>query len=366
MCKFEICYNEILDNLKNIKNGVNKDTLICGVVKADAYGFGLSKMCHLLKSRVDYFAVAKLSEFLKFKELKIDKPCLILSPLQNKEFLVAIKNGAEISVDSIDDLEYIVGVCNTYNLIAKIHIKIDTGMNRYGVKNQEKLLKILQKIKENAVIQLVGCYSHLFCAEKTQNNINQNKIFTRYKQIIQNFGFSPIFHISNSLGLKDKSLTYDMVRIGYDLYTNKQVSEHKFMCEVAEVKKVFKGETVGYDATYKAKKDMLIAVCNAGYADGVKRAFSNGGKVIIDNQFCDIIGNVCMDCFMADISSCEKVHKGDAVVIFGKVKEKLISVCDLAKRCDTIPYEIYTSISQRVKRVYRWRRYEYYNRKIQR
>ncbi|MBQ3048070.1 MAG: alanine racemase, partial [Clostridia bacterium] len=333
MCKFIVCNNEILDNLKEVKNNVNKNTLICAVVKADAYGFGLSKMCKLLSSRVDYFAVARLSEFLKYKELKIEKPCLILSPLQETEIAIAVKRGAEVTIDSFESLEYLIQVCNKNNIKAKVHLKIDTGMNRFGIKSVEKLQKILQKIKENAVIELVGCYSHLFCAEKTQNNKKQNEIFKRYKEIVLSYGFCPVFHMSNSLGLNDKSLTYDMVRVGYSLYTKKQNSEHKFVCEVALVKKVFKGETVGYSKTFKAKKDMIIAVCNAGYADGVKRALSNKGKVIIKNQFCDIVGSVCMDSFAVDVTKLDKVKKGDEVILFGKVKEMSISVCDLAKIC---------------------------------
>lgn len=365
MCRFIVCNNEILDNLKEVRKRLNRNTLVCAVVKADAYGFGMAKICHLLKSRVDYFAVARVSEFLKYKELGIDKPCLILSPLQNREYVIAIKEKAEITIDNCEDLEYVIGLCKNYNTSCKIHLKIDTGMNRYGIKTKEMLIKILEKIKESAVIDLVGCYSHLYNAQKTQFVEKQKEKFVEFKEIILSLGFSPIFHIANSIGSKDSSLAFDMVRIGYSLYTKGKGSEHKFICEVSSIKKINKGEIVSYCGTFKAKKDMLIAVCNAGYADGVNRHLSNKGRVIINGKYCKILGNICMDSFMVDISDVDDVKKGDEVIIFGVFKEKSISVCDLARLCATIPYEIYTSISKRVKRVYRWRRYEYYNRKIQ-
>ena len=366
MCKFIICSNEILDNLKEIKTKVNKNTLVCAVVKADAYGFGMVKVCELLKGSVDYFAVAKLSEFLKYKELEIDKPCLILSPLNIRELKIAINAGAEIGLFCEEDVSAIEGVCKKLNKKACVHIKVDTGMNRYGIKDEKELIHVLKKLRDSEYIKIVGCYSHFYNAEKTQILQKQIKIFEKFRKITLSFGFKPIFHIANSEGIKTKQSVFDMVRCGISLYQKDGLSEHKFVCEISQIKEIKKGEIVSYSGTFKAKKDMRIAICNAGYADGVNRLLSNRGEVIINNCKCKIVGNVCMDCFMVDVSKCNIIKKGDEVVVFGKVKELSISVCDVAKICGTIPYEIYTSISRRVKRVFRWRQYEHYNRKIQR
>lgn len=365
MCKFVVCANEILENLKEIKSRLNKNTLICGVVKADAYGFGMVKICKLLKGSVDYFAVARLSEFLKYNELDINKPCLILSPLNNKELKVAIKLNAHVGLFREGDVDEIENICKKIDRKALVHIKLDTGMNRYGIKDEQELVRVLKKIKESKYIELIGCYSHFYNAEKTQNTQKQCETFDKFRQIVLFVGFKPIFHIANSEGLKNKENTYDMVRAGLGLYMKNNGSEHKLVCEVAQIKTLKKGEVVSYGGTFKAKKDMQIAICNAGYADGINRLLSNRGEVIIAGAKCRIVGKVCMDSFMADVSGCKKVQKGDEVIIFGKVKELSISICEVAKSCGTIPYEIYTSISQRVKRVFRWRRYEYYNRKIQ-
>ena len=362
MCKFVVSTNEILDNLNKTRAKLPLQTRICAVVKANAYGFGLNKICNLLKSGVDYFAVARLNEFLKFKELEINKPCLILSPLTLKETIVAVKNGAEITVDNVEQVEALVQVCFNSDLKAKIHIKFDTGMNRYGVKEAEILKIMLKKIQECDKVQLIGCYSHLYEGKNENINRIQRQKFVRFRDIVKSFGFKAIFHLANSEGLKDVLNCYNMVRVGYDLYTA-QSSEHKFVCDIREIKVVKKGETISYNSSFKAKKDMLIAVCSAGYADGVNRLLSKKGFVLINGQKAKILGNVCMDCFMADITQIN-TKIGDEVVIFGKSKEMAISVCEVAQLCGTIPYEIYTSISDRVKRVYQWRNHANYYWKI--
>jgi len=361
MCRFIINTNEILENLRKAKGIVGRKVKICAVVKANAYGFGQNKICTLLKNSVDYFAVARLSEFLKYRELDINKPCLILSPLFSNELVVAIKNGAEVTVDSLETLERVERIALKFNIIAKIHIKLDTGMNRYGIKDENELKRVLERLKQCDNVKLIGCYSHLF--EATSKNVVtiQRERFLCFKSIIESSNPNCLFHLANSKGLLNKENHFDMVRLGFDLYSSEN-SEHKFITQISAVKEVKKGETISYNANYKAKKDITIAICSAGYADGVNRHLEDF-YVLINGKKARIIGNICMDSFMVDISNIE-AKVCDEVVIFGKSEERVISVCDLANYCATIPYEIFTNISSRVKRVYRWRNYAGYCRKV--
>lgn len=363
MCRFIVCFNEILENLARVKSKLKKGTKVCAVVKANAYGFGLRKVCSLLQNSVDYFAVSRLEEFLEYKSYNFKKPCLILTPLSEKQMLIAVKNGAEVTISTNTNVAYIEKMAKILKLEVKAHIKVDTGMNRFGFKEDAQIINLLKNLKALEHIKIVGCYSHLHSAENKASSIKQNNRFKEIKNIFNKFNMNPIFHISNSYGANNKEYNYDMVRVGFDLYAGES---HKLASKIIEVRQIKKGETIGYNASYKAKKNMLVAVCLGGYADGVRRDLSNRGKVLVGGVKCSIVGNICMDCFMVDITKTKNVSVGDEVVIFGKSGENYISVCEVAKWCDTITYEIYTGLSSRVKRVYRWRNYASYNREIQR
>ncbi len=362
MCKFIINTKELLASFTKAKARLLPKTKICLVVKANAYGFGQDKVCTLFNRLADYFAVARLSEFLKVREVT-NKPCLILSPLTNREMSIAIKSGAEITLSSQTDIDFLEKVASSNNTFAKVHLKLDTGMNRYGIKSCEELASTLEKLKEKKHIKVVGAFSHLYNADDETITKKQREKFIEMKNIILQHGFSPIFHLASSHGIKDKESQFDMVRLGFDLYFS-QASKHKFVTYINEIKSVKEGETISYNGTFVAKSDMKIAVCAAGYADGVNRLLSNRGKVLIRGEEAKIVGNVCMDSFMADITDIEGAELGDEVVIFGKSGEKYISVCSVAQLCGTIPYEIYTNISLRVKRIYTWRNNASYSGKV--
>lgn len=347
MCEFLVDAKEILLNLKRAKNNLNRNVKVCAVLKADAYGFGAKKIYELIKDNVDYFAVARLSEFLELKSFGLNKPCLILSPLFGVDLEIAISQGAELTVTNVDSIYVIDDICKSCQTKAKVHLKVDTGMNRFGFKCLNDFKKALKIIKQKENIVIVGLYSHLYNAEDKEKTLKQRSKFIFYKKVINKYGFNPVCHLSSSKGLKDTQNQFNMVRLGFDLYHS---NKHKLVCKVIETKKIKKGETVGYNGDFVAKKDMFMAVCSIGYADGIFRQMKKS-YVLINGIKCKIIGNICMDSIMIEIPK-DNVNVGDMVVLFGKSKEKHISVCDLAKLCDTIPYEIYTSISKRVKRIY--------------
>ena len=354
MCKFVINVKEILANLTKVKTFLPKNTKVCAVIKANAYGFGSVKMARLLSKSVDYFAVARLCEFMKINELNLKLPCLILSPLNEKENRVAIKNGAEITISTSTNIIDIQKHAEKNGQKAKVHIKLDTGMNRYGIKTERELTQLLKQLKLCKNIEVVGAFTHVYDARNSKNTLNQRHIFIRFRKIIESFGFKPLYHFANSIALRNKENCFDMVRLGFDLYSGKHISEHKFTTFIREIKSIEKGEIVSYNANFKAKKHMQIAVCGAGYADGISRKLSKKGFVLIEGERAKILGDICMDSFMVDVSNIPKAKIDSEVVIFGKSGESYISVCDIARICDTIPYEIYTNISQRVKRVYVW------------
>lgn len=353
MCEFEINLKEILKNFNEVKNCLGGNVKICVVVKANAYGFGAGKICQLLNHKADYFAVARLCEFLKIREM-VSKPVLILSPLSETEMKVAVSKNAEISISDVESLVKVNKISKSKNKIAKIHVALDTGMNRFGIKTENDLKTFLRTLKKMKNVQVVGAFSHLYDSENKEKTLVQREMFLKFKKLIEKQKFYPIFHFANSLGLKDKSNQFDMVRLGIDLYLSKN-DMHKLKANILLVKEVKKGETISYGGTFRADKNMRIAVCSGGYADGISRFLSSRGDVLISGKRSSIVGTICMDVFMCDITEIGGVKVGDEVVIFGSQKESAISVCEIASKCDTITYEIFTRISERVKRVYRWR-----------
>jgi len=347
MCEFVIDTNEILKNLQKTKNKLNTGTKICGVVKANAYGFGLGEIYELIKDKVDYFAVARLNEFLDLKRLGNIKPCLILSPLYVEELKTALQDGAEITISTNSDIVLIDKIAKNLNKKAKVHIKVDTGMNRFGYNDFSLLRKVLKKIKLLENIEVVGLFSHFYDTQSKEVVLKQRSKFIFFKKLVNKFGFNPICHLSSSKGIIDKQNQFNMVRLGFDLYHS---NKHELVSKVLEIKNIKKDESVGYSGKFVANKDLEIAVCEGGYADGILRRLDKS-YVLINGEKCKIIGNICMDSFMAIVPK-NKVKVNDKVTIFGKNQEKFISVCDIAKLCDTIPYEIYLNISNRVKRVY--------------
>lgn len=354
MSRFVIYLGEILNNFNKVKASL-PNTKICAVIKANAYGFGFKKICHLLKNNVDYFAVARLKEFLDYKKLNISVPCLILNPLDRREVASAVENGAEITISNLQNLIDVQEISSIKNRTSRVHLKIDTGLSRFGICGDKELDSFLSILKTSPNVQLVGVFSHIHSANRQKPTLFQRQKFIRSIEIIQKKGYNPIIHFANSEGLKTKENVFDMVRLGFDLYDNSGKCSHSLEANVLEIKNINKGQSAGYDAKFCPKKQTTLAICSIGYADGVPRRFSKSGYVYIKGQKCKVV-EICMDILMADASSVKDLQIGENVTIFGKNFQTHISVCDFAQKCDTIPYEIYTNISNRVKRIYKWRR----------
>ena len=363
MCKFVVNLSDVLDNFNKIKSTLDKNVKVCVVVKANAYGFGMPKIVNLLKNRADFFAVARLSEFWEYKKLNVELPCLILSPLYGNNLKVAIKNGAHITLSSSCDLTEVDSLAKKMGVVANVHLKIDTGMARFGYTSLTVIKQLLKQLKKCKNIKLFGCYSHFADSQNEERTVFQREQFERAKKLIQKSRFKDVvFHIASSKASVVKNNQYDMVRLGIDLYY-REGNSHTFECDIVEIKLLKAGSLIGYGGSYKLEKDTYVAVCSAGYADGVNRLLSNNWQVLINNKRHNIIGSICMDSFMVDLGQ-TSAKVGDRVIIFGKNAKSSICVCEMADKCDTIIYEIFTSISNRVKRVYKWRNNASNNRQI--
>ncbi len=356
-----------LEALKHNFNVIKEETevpVLVGV-KADAYGHGAIKISQTLQEEgASYFGVASLEEAMELKENGIKKPILLLSPVSPSAAKDAINNDIYINLADEEHLQIVNEVCKNTHKKAKVHVEIDTGMHRTGIR-QELADDFIRKIIEYPYIELKGIFSH-FPSADIDKELTEKQImwFTDFRNRWKPYYPEIIFHLANSAGIIGYSSSYmDMVRPGitlYGLYPHISLKGKlplipvmSFKTRVVQIKEVRKGEGISYTHSFHAPKDMTVAVIAAGYADGYSWKLSNKGEVLIKGEKCKVVGNVCMDLTMVDISALDNVQVGDEVVLFGKQGDKTISVDELAQIEGVINYEILTGIRPRVIRIYK-------------
>jgi len=334
-----------------VKKKLKENQKLCVVVKANAYGLGAKKICKTLSGVADYFAVSSVKEFFDIKWLT-NKPILLLDPIYENITKVA-RFGCEFCVSNLSQIELVLKEAKrNKKVVYKIHIKINSGMNRFGFSSIDDIMKVLELSSKTQNIFVFGVFSHFFDAKSSKFAENQLEFVNNIKNIItKKYHLKrTIFHISNSDGLEN-FCDFDMARIGMKIYDDTMFETIKWTAKVVEIQTLKKGETTGYSRGFVAKKQTKIAVVQVGYADGIMRRIAGRGFVLIHDKFCKILA-VCMDSIMVDITGLE-VSLYDDVVLLGRDKENQIFICDMASWCDTIGYEIITRISQRVKRKYK-------------
>jgi len=344
---FRNTYVEIyLDNIKyNIKKVIElkkEYKYYFGVVKADCYGHGNEVVKTIIESGCNYLVDSLLNENLEIIK-KYDIPILCLGIINQKYLDICLKNNITITIPSFN---YLKNINNLDNL--KVHVKIDTGMNRLGIKSNDELKEVLKLIDEKNMY-LEGIYTHLY---KTNDEKITKKQFLKFEEIIKDIN-APIIHISASEGTikYEKKEKVNGCRLGICMYglddtLLKYKDTFKLYSEIIDIKEVKKNETIGYNATYKASKDMKIGIVSIGYGDGVLRKYK-GNKVYINDKPYLIVGNICMDMLMVKID--DKVKINDKVLILKDIKH----IKETAKYLDTIPYEIICTIGKRVPRIYK-------------
>ena len=359
----EIDRGALRRNTRAYKNLLNPRQRLCCVVKADAYGHGAVECAKIMYSAgADMFAVATVNEGVELRQGGITKPILILSEPPIEAIPTLLEFDIMPSVYT-SDFALAYGECAVAaGKVGKYHLAIETGMNRIGV-HYTQVLDFVRGISFHRGIQCDGVFTHFATADEPSgwDYKLQCQRFTEAVQAIKDAGFEcGIVHCANTpSSMLDPSMHFDMIRAGVGLYGMQpcELSGHVMQLDpvmsvharVTRVAHPAMGEGVGYGFTYRVPRTRVqICTLPIGYADGLDRHFSNGGgEVVINGHRCPIIGNICMDACMIDVTDTD-AHEGDSVIIFGEE----LPVSELSDKLKTIPYEILTSISPRVKRVY--------------
>lgn len=358
--KLYINSKNILNNINYLKSKLNSNTNIIAMIKANAYGCGAINIAKLLeKNGISDFGVALVSEGVNLRKNKITSNILVTSQFLECDFENIIKYDLTVSASNIQLLEKLNNYAISMNSNVKIHIKIDSGMGRLGF-DEENIYNNIKLIKDNLrQLQIEGIYTHLSCAD---SNINYTKfqleIFDRIVKKLNNMGYSfKYVHALNSAGiLYYPNYQYTHVRSGILIYgymPDTSIKDNNILpcltlkAPIIRINNIINDTKISYGATYTAKKGQKIATIQIGYADGLSRTCSNRYYVHIGNNKCKIVGNICMDMCMIDISNVTApIHVGDEVTIF-KSREDLQK---LAHINHTITYEIISRLNERIER----------------
>lgn len=342
----EVNLRNIESNVKTLINKYNNYKYYFGVVKGDCYGhYGIETVESIIKGGCNYLAVATLDEALEIRKSITDIPILCLGIIPTEYIDECIQNNITIT---ISNPEYLKAIITYKNL--KVHIKVNTGMNRLGVNNKKDFNCMYEKIKDSNLI-IEGIYTHIYNSHDENTTLNQIRRFEEITKDI-NLNEIPIVHVSAS----DATISYPKMtyvngcRLGiamYGLSENKPkdlFSTFSLYSEVIQINDI-ENETLGYNGAYKAEEKEKIAVIPIGYADGIIRR-NTGRNVYINDKSYNIVGNICMDMLFVKVD--DSVEIGDKVVLIKDIKH----IEEIAKHLDTISYEVLCSVGKRVPRVY--------------
>ena len=358
---FEVNMNALANNYYYFRSLLNPNVKLMGMVKANGYGIGAVEVAVCLANcGIDALAVAYTDEGVQLREAGISLPILVLEP-NVTDFAPLFKHRLEPELFSLRSLNAFAQAAREFNpeKTFKAHLKLDTGMNRLGFKPEE-MNELLSALGEISNIEIASIFTHFAASENEEHDsFTKNQILdfeNRCAQISLALGYTPILHAANTGGIQRwKNAQFDMVRLGIGLYGVSAFEEEQKMLRnvgslktsVVQIKTVLPNESVGYGRTFSSNQEMKIAVLPIGYADGFRRSLSNGkGKVFIHGKACPVVGRVCMDVCMVDVTHLG-AQEGDDAVIFNEDH----SIIDFANDCDTIAYEVLTGIPQRVKRI---------------
>ncbi|MEG2202093.1 MAG: alanine racemase [Christensenellaceae bacterium] len=369
--KINLC--NLMQNIKNVQNNLSKNSGVVAVVKADAYGHGAVQCSKAaICAGACALAVALAEEALELRRQGIvDTPIIIIGRSNPEQLKLAVQLKLEPCVFTVQDIVLLEEFAQKQNVIVNVHLKIDTGMGRIGIRDFVELEQVLETIKKCRCVLLKGVFTHFANsdAQDKTDALAQNEKFMRFVARINQAGLKPLVHVDNSAGAIDlPQFSYDMVRFGismYGYYPSPYVNQKsvpllpvmQVVAEVSNVKEIEIGAGVGYGSTFIAQRKSRIATVQIGYGDGYNRLLSNRGKMIVHTkngaQYANIVGRVCMDQTMIDITDIAgEVSVGDMVTVLGTVDDKSISADDLAQLCGTISYEVLLDFSKRVPRVY--------------
>lgn len=363
----EINLDNLAHNMQEVRRITNKNTKISVVIKADAYGHGAVDIGNtLLENGANRFAVATLSEAIQLRKYYSDTEIMVLGYTPEHLAKKVIKNQIIQTIYSLDQAREFAKIALSLNTNIIVHIKIDTGMHRLGLLPTKETVDEIINISKLKGLIIEGIFTHFATSDEINKEYTKKQVrkFNFVINELEKQGLSiPLKHVSNSAAIIDlPEFNYDMVRAGimiYGLYPSTNISRNivdlkEVMClkaKIAQVKEIEAGSGVSYGLKYTFDKQAKIAILPIGYADGYTRLLSNKSHVIVNGIKAPIVGNICMDQCIVDISGIE-AQRGDEVVLFGGNDQDGISIESIAKLLDTINYEVICMLNKRVPHVY--------------
>lgn len=365
----EIRLADIAYNIAQLRRCIGDDTLFMAVVKADGYGHGAYRVAQTaIDAGARWLGVAIAEEGVELRDKGIDAPILVLGGIMPYEAEEVVASGLCQTVFTLDVAKALSDASAKQGKNADVHIKVDTGMGRVGVRPGIELEQLIEGLLKLPGINITGMFTHFAESDACDKAFTggQISLFRQAVNQAESMGVGPlILHAANSAAIMDYSdARFNMVRGGISIYgyypsneiDNPQKIDLKpalsWKARVVYVKDVPAGTPISYGRTFTTQRSSKIATISAGYADGYRRQLSNKGCVLIRGSRAPVIGRVCMDQFMVDVTDIPGVAAGDEVVLIGRQGNETITADELAELCDTISYEILTSIGPRVPRIY--------------
>ena len=365
----KIDLDAIAYNMENMKKNLKADTKIMAVIKADGYGHGAVPIAQMLEN-MEYiwgFAVATLDEAVVLKSEGINKPILVLGCVFPDQYLEMLKYDIRMNVYTEEMAEAISQMASREGKKAYMHIKLDTGMTRLGFDMSEKSVETIERIANMKNVCMEGIFTHFAKADEIDKSYTEKQIhdFQWMKKRLKEKNITFTYdHCANSAAIIDvPEANFDLVRAGistYGLYPSEEVNKSNvplrpalaLKSHVAFVNEIEAGTSVSYGGTFVSEKKMMLATIPVGYADGYPRSLSNKGYVLIRGKKAPIVGRVCMDQFMVDVTDIDGVNFGDNVTLVGKDGNNSITVEDLSELSGRFNYEFICDLGKRIPRVY--------------
>ena len=369
----EVNLDAIQSNILNIRKNLDSNTKIMAVIKADAYGHGCLETANkLVKTGVDYFAVACVDEALLLRNNGIEEPILILGSTAPERFSEIIDNNITQTVFDYENAKKLSESAQSRGIKAKVHIKVDTGMARlgfiygYGEESDCATKREIINITSLPGIDAEGIFTHFALADEPESDFTE-KQFERFMSLVEKLEFEGVKfryrHCCNSAAtIQFPKMHLDMVRPGiiiYGYYPSENVNVKfdlvpamQFRTRVTNVKKVPKGSPISYGGTFVTDREMTVATIPVGYADGFPRNLGENAKVIVGGKIVPVLGRICMDQCMIDVTSVNNINVSDEVTVFGNQGDSSIPVESVARFSNTINYEILCSVGKRIPRIY--------------
>lgn len=353
-------------NYNNTRAKLPQGCKLLGVIKADAYGHGAVELARFLENKCDFFGVACIEEAVELKKAGIKTPILILGYVAPAFYDLVVKYDIRIPVFSYDTAKALSDEAVKQGKTVPFHFCIDTGMSRIGFQVNEESADVCKEICALPNIEAEGLFSHFATADESDltKALAQREKYKKFVEMLESRGIQiPIKHLNNSAGIMNFDEYFDMCRMGiilYGLYPSEEVDKSlldikpvmSWLTHISHIKTLEAGREVSYGGTFKTTEPRVIATIPVGYADGYPRCLSNKGRVIINGQYAPIVGRVCMDQFMVDVTDVDGAELDSTVTLVGKDGDAELSMEEVSNAAYSFNYELPCRVARRVPRTY--------------